>query len=79
MSKKLAKILPWVVLLGGIFFQIFFMWNHVDHLIDSDMSSEMVLGRLLAKENTIISKNWYYATELRVINTQLIFPFFPDF
>lgn len=43
------------------------------HILDGDASSEMVLSNLLSKENAIISKNWFYSTELRVINTQLIY------
>ena len=41
--------------------------------LDSDMSSELMLAELLSREGGIISKNWYYSTELRVLNTQLVF------
>lgn len=40
------------------------------------MSSEMVLSDLLTKEHGIISKNWFYSTELRFLNNQLVFEFF---
>lgn len=46
------------------------------YLIDSDMSSEMVLGSVLKDENRIMTDSWFYSTELRVINTQLIYSFF---
>ena len=42
-------------------------------VINSDASSEMVLARLLNDEGGIISRNWYYSTELRVLNTQLVY------
>ena len=35
--------------------------------LDSDQASEMVLGRLLANENTFVSRNWHYSTEIRLI------------
>ena len=44
--------------------------------IDADMSSEFLLARLLAEEGGILSKNWLYSTELRVLNTQLVFAAF---
>ena len=42
-------------------------------MLDSDMSSELILGKLLAEEGGILSTNWYYSTELRVLNTQLVY------
>ena len=49
------------------------------YLLDSDMASEMVLGKLLSQENGIMSKNWFYSTEIRVLNTQLLYSFFFHF
>ena len=40
--------------------------------IDSDMSSEMVLSKLISQEGGVLSKSWYYSTELRVLNIQLV-------
>lgn len=51
----------------------FFVIRFANNYIDSDMSSELVLARLLADEGSLISKNWFYSTELRVLNTQLVF------
>ncbi|MGL4986655.1 MAG: hypothetical protein ACRC5H_05885 [Treponemataceae bacterium] len=39
---------------------------------DSDIASELVLSKQLASENKILSTEWYYSTEIRVINTQII-------
>ncbi len=41
--------------------------------LNSDDSSELVLARILASEHGILSGNWIYASELRVLNTNLIF------
>ena len=44
--------------------------------LDADESSELLLGKILSEENSIVTKNWYYSTELRVINANLIYSFF---
>ena len=41
--------------------------------LNSDDSSELVLARILASEHGILTKNWYYSSELRVFNTNLVF------
>lgn len=43
------------------------------HILDGDTSGELALAKLLTRENAIISSNWYYSTELRVLNTQLVY------
>lgn len=40
--------------------------------IDSDMASEIMLSKLCASENGILSVNWYYSTELRLLNMQTV-------
>lgn len=42
-------------------------------VLNSDMSSELILSNLLNQEKGILSTNWFYSTELRVLNTQLVF------
>lgn len=39
-----------------------------EHNIDADSASEMVLANLLNQERSILSRNWFYSTELRVIS-----------
>ena len=41
--------------------------------LNSDDSSELVLARLLASEHSILTKDWFYSSELRVLNTNLVF------
>jgi hypothetical protein len=41
--------------------------------INSDMSSEMILGNLLAKENKLVTSSWEYSTELRLVYQQLFY------
>ena len=37
-----------------------------------DSSPELVLAQMLSEENVLLSKNWFYSAELRVLNTQII-------
>lgn len=42
-------------------------------LLDGDASAELVLAEHLSRTNRILSEDWFYSTELRVVNTQLVF------
>ena len=55
---------------------LLFLNAKFETFVDADMSSELLLSRILAKENRILTPNWYYSTELRVLNTQLFYAFF---
>ena len=73
-SKKNKETICTSMLIIGVFLVFMFLEiSYCKRIIDSDMSSEMVLANLLNKENTIISKNWIYGSELRVIHMQLLF------
>jgi len=63
-----------VLLLGFI---SIFSYQHGVQWLNSDHSSEMVLGKLLADENSLVSRNWHYSTEIRLIyQTIFIMPLF---
>jgi hypothetical protein len=54
-----------------------FSFQHTAQWLNSDHSSEMVLGKLLADENTLVSRNWHYSTEIRLIyQTMFTMPLF---
>ena len=75
-SKNFKDLLPWlffIALAGG---WVLFYLLRVEHLLDADMSSEMVLSEILAKEHGIITPNWKYSTEIRVLNNQIFFSLF---
>lgn len=76
MNKKRFKILSIIIFMIAFFSLVLFINAKMDHLLDSDEASELVLGKLLATENGILSKNWHYSSELRVINTQLFYALF---
>jgi hypothetical protein len=50
----------------------FFLYRYVNYTLDSDAASELVLAKMLADNGEVLSKSWLYSTELRVLNTQLI-------
>ena len=58
-----AAVVCFAVTLKGTFY----------YRINADDAGELILSSLLSKEHGIVSKNWYYSTELRVLNTQLVF------
>ena len=51
----------------------FFLYKKLHHLLDSDMSSELVLSKLLFSKKAILTNSWFYSTEIRILNTQLVF------
>lgn len=48
---------------------------YMDASLSSDDASELVLSNLLAKNGGILSTDWYYSTEIRVLNAQIIWSF----
>lgn len=77
--KNREKILKWAPVIWFVavaLVYIFLYVTKITYLLDADMSSEMVLADVLTKEHGIMSRNWFYSTELRFLNNQLIFGFF---
>ena len=73
MWQKIKDYFPLILcILSGIF-TLYIFNQRVDLLIDADTSNEMILGKLLAEEGGILSKDWFYSTELRVINIQIVY------
>ena len=60
----------WICLCSAFCLSICFIALKGRKYLDSDMSSEMILANLLNQEGGILSKNWYYSTELRVFCLQ---------
>lgn len=52
---------------------IILMMHNGYRFLNSDDSSELVLARRLAEQHSILTKDWYYSSELRVMNTNLFF------
>ncbi len=67
------KIAPWVWTGCIVGIWSILLWNRIEYQLDSDMSSELILGNILSKEHGLLTDKWMYSTELRVLNTQLIY------
>lgn len=57
-----------LILLGLILFVLL----KPDNLMHSDTTAEVILSKLLADENKLLTTNWFYSTEIRIIYSQLI-------
>ena len=75
-AEHLFDVISWVALAAAFLMLVFFLNARIDTLLDSDMSSELVLSRLLAQQGKIITPDWYYSTEIRFLNTQLFYTLF---
>jgi hypothetical protein len=79
-NTKNAKLITVLTVVIGVLllgFVSIYSYQHGPQWINSDHSSEMVLGKLLADENTFVSRNWRYSTEIRLIyQTIFIMPLF---
>lgn len=68
MKKKLTALLPWAAVACAFALSIAFFACYGGHNLDADMSSEMVLAKLQNEEGTLLSGNWLYSTELRLVS-----------
>ncbi len=75
-SRDWFLICSWVFLILAFIGLIIYMSIHVEDLLDADMASDLILSRELATDGGILSGNWYYSTEIKVINAQLVYSLF---
>jgi len=68
-KKKLLYQIPAFLLC----FVVLYIYKYNVVFIDADASSELVLANLLNRTNSLLTKDWYYSTEIKLINTNLIF------
>ncbi len=73
MKKKLTFTISILWLLGCIAAACCFAAKCGTNYIDSDMSSELVLGKLLSEQGGILAKNWFYSTEIKLLSDQIVF------
>lgn len=81
--NSLLQCWPAVLFLLSFAVSVLTTYYVTKNIIDSDASSELVLSHYLAHaKEFILTKDWLYSTEVRVLNTQLIystlFHFFSD-
>lgn len=69
-------ICSWIALLAVFTGLVVYMSIHIEDLLDADLSSELILAKQLKQSGGILSSNWYYSTEIRFLNTQLVYSLF---
>ena len=70
-TKGINKYLV-VILSAQVLLLMFLTWKFGIQRLDGDDSAEMILANLLAREGGILSRNWFYSTEIRVLNNQIV-------
>ena len=80
LSGRQNRLLQWwpaILFLLSFAASVLTTYYVTKNILDSDASSELVLSHYLAHSNDfILSRDWFYSTELRVLNTQLIYSVF---
>lgn len=80
LGSKAKKYAPMTILVFTLVMLSVIMGKYTSvQFLNSDAASELVLGKILSEEGGILTKSWYYSTELRVFNTQLIWKFLFEF
>lgn len=74
-----AKIFLLYFLLIIIFIMTIAMHLKADNYIDSDTAGEMMLWRECVIEKSLMPRGWFYSTELRILNTQILGAIFFSF
>ena len=72
-SVKHKTIIKYGILAVAYVVLVLFMRDNINKFIDSDASSELILSQILSNDGGILSDKWYYSTELRVVNTQIVY------
>lgn len=76
MKKKAARLyalLPWALLALCFAGYVTFLALCIDKLVDSDMATEMVYAKMLRDEGVFLSAHWLFSTEIRLMQTQVVF------
>lgn len=69
---KRTGVLLIIILILVFFLDTYLFYTRYYEASYYDSSPRFEMARLLARENSILSKNWYYATELNVLGPQWI-------
>ena len=67
------QILEWLAFAVSYLIAVRFIDRYIDGFLDLDLSAELVSGNILSEEGGIITKDWIFSTELRVLNVPLVF------
>lgn len=79
-SWRILRYIPVALFIGVVLFSCWTAYYFAGNITDSDVASEIVLGKFLAGQNKFFSPDWFYSTEIRMFNTNLVYmPLFKIF
>lgn len=79
-NNKKRNIANLSIAIAALLFIIVGLYFVVRNQLDSDMASDMILGKLLStSDELILSNNWVYSTEIRILSIQVLFSIFFHF
>ncbi len=67
-NQKVWQIIMWILFAIIFVVDVIFIIKCAIRFADSDLASEMMLGKLLSDERKMITTSWYYSTELQVLH-----------
>ncbi|MDD3214814.1 MAG: hypothetical protein PHY64_14175 [Eubacteriales bacterium] len=70
--KTLLRLILLIVLALQLAAVAVSLYQSPERYLDSDDAAEMVLAREMAREGALISDNWYYSTEIRILGPQTV-------
>ncbi|MBR1851725.1 MAG: hypothetical protein IJ794_00915 [Lachnospiraceae bacterium] len=73
LAGRIRRGIGWCLLVVLYFTNMIYVGLNGQKLINSDSAADMVLAAYLNREHGIVSTNWYYSTELRVLHNHLVF------
>jgi len=73
LNSRISRVLSWVLLACCFVGACVFLEQNIDQQIDADISSDLVHAHLVAKEGKLLTEDWYYSTEIRVVHVYLLF------
>lgn len=71
-GKKFWEYGAILLAVSTLFLILLFFILFPDNLMHSDMAAEVILSKLLSEEGRLLSPNWFYSTEIRIVYTQLV-------
>ena len=74
-KTKQINIMGFLIVCFIIVGYAYVSWKYSYRWIDSDSSSEIMFGKLLAETNSVLSDQWYYSTAISVFNINIIYLF----
>ncbi|MFX3617517.1 MAG: hypothetical protein ACE3JK_08310 [Sporolactobacillus sp.] len=75
-KKKSFIIIASLLLLLSVISITLYIFIKLKYNLDSDIAAEMLLGKEILTEHQLFPAHWYYSTEIRFLNIQLLFALF---